>query len=90
MDSITVSEEVEAILRALTEPALLVQPDGKVLGAFTPMTEGTPEDYAAARAHFDPEEIRRRKESNGPYFTTEEVLRKLKSLEAGENRSASE
>ena len=39
-------------------------------------------EYARAAAHFDPQELRRRRESSEKTFTTREVLEHLDSLGA--------
>ena len=54
--------------------------DGRVLGRFVPVDDDVEAMYAEAAAHFDPEEMRRRLNSDGPWYTTEEVLRHLNSL----------
>ena len=54
--------------------------DGRVLGRFVPIDHDVDAMYAEAAAHFDPEEMRRRLNSDGPWYTTEEVLRHLNSL----------
>jgi hypothetical protein len=79
MTNLIVGEAVQAYLGGLTEPVLLRGTDGTLLGYFTPVKEGTAEDYAAARAHFDPEVIRARKSDPGPWYTTEEVIQRMES-----------
>jgi hypothetical protein len=79
MTIVTVGEAVQVCLGGLTEPVELRGADGSLLGYFTPVKEGTAEDYAAARAHFDPEVIRKRKSDPGPWLSTEEVIRRMES-----------
>jgi hypothetical protein len=50
-----------------------------VLGYFSPASHKLPEAYAQAAAHFDPEEMQRRKESGERGRTTSEVINRLTS-----------
>jgi hypothetical protein len=54
---------------------------GVVLGYFSPTPNKTPEAYAQAAAHFDPEEMKKRKSSNESGRTTSEVLTRIAALE---------
>jgi len=88
MRVVTLRREVEAFLSGFAEPVEFRREDGDLLGHFTPSPEIV-EHYAAARAHFDPEEIRRRAASPGPWYSTAEVMRMFESLEKGEAESFS-
>jgi len=65
-------------LDGLTE---LRDDDGRVLGYFAPACHDSAAMYVEAAAHFDPDEMKRRKESNTKGSTTSEVLDRIKSLE---------
>jgi hypothetical protein len=65
-------------LRGLTE---VRDAQGTVLGYFSPAAHETPEAYARAAAHFDPEEMKQRKLSNAIGRTTREVLKHIATLE---------
>jgi hypothetical protein len=54
---------------------------GAVLGFFAPASMQLARLYAQAAARIDPDEIKRRKESGGRTYTTQEVLDHLRSLE---------
>jgi hypothetical protein len=54
---------------------------GTVIGYFSPASRATPEAYAQAAAHFDPNEMKERKRSNEVGRTTSEVLSRIASLE---------
>jgi hypothetical protein len=54
---------------------------GVLLGYFSPAKHKLAQAYAEAAAHFDPAEIKRRKESEEPGRSTAEVLSRLKGLE---------
>ena len=88
MKVVTVRIDEAAFLSRFPEPVEFRTEDGESLGHFTPSPE-TIERYAAARAHFDPEEIRRLKASPGPWYSTAEVMRMFQSLEKGEAESFS-
>ena len=76
----TVVPGVDDWLLTLREETEIRGADGRVLGYFVPADPELDALYAEAAAHFDPEELRRRKNSGGPWYTTEEVLRHLNSL----------
>jgi hypothetical protein len=52
-----------------------------VLGYFSPATHESAEAYAKAAAHFDPEEMKRRKMSNEAGRPTSEVLKRIATSE---------
>ena len=83
MNYLTADEELLDRLRGIVEPVEIRDPDGKVLGHYTPVVSPEQrERYEKARQLFDPEEIKRRKAAeHGQGKTTAEVLEYLKSLE---------
>lgn len=56
--------------------------DGRVLGRFVPIDHDVEAMYAEAAAHFDPEELRRRKNSGEPAYPLSELWRRLDSSES--------
>lgn len=67
------------VLCGLTE---IQDANGRVIGYFSPATsDKTAAAYAQAAAHFDADEMKRRKESGEKCLNTVEVLDHLKSLE---------
>ncbi|MBI3466869.1 MAG: hypothetical protein HY000_27970 [Planctomycetes bacterium] len=80
MDIVIVNAEVSAKLRTVEKLVEIRDADGNVMGYFAPAAWPAARQYAQAAAHFDPEEIRRRKESSEECFTTQEVLEHLKEL----------
>jgi len=74
MTSITIPSSVAELLRTAAVATRLVDEQGNVLGSFAPVRsssdELTPEQWA---------EIRRRRNSPGPWLTTEQVLNRLES-----------
>jgi hypothetical protein len=54
--------------------------DGKLLGYFSPVESAHAAEYDAIAASNDPEEMKRRREHQGKWFSTAEVLEHLKSL----------
>jgi len=81
MNSITADHAMSAILKQTTVLSEIRDPSGTVIGFFAPVAIEHAQRYAEAAAHFDPSEIKRRKESNEPLRTTAEVLEHLKPLE---------
>lgn len=81
MVAVTVDAAVRSKLSGVDALVEIRDEEGSLLGYFTPACLGTAEDYRRARAHFDPDEIKRRKQSNEPCYTTAEVLQHLASLE---------
>lgn len=80
MVTLTADASLPEALRQLEEPAEIRDTAGTLIGYFTPAAQ---EDafYREARAHFDPEETRRRRESGAEGYTTAEVLEHLNSLD---------
>jgi hypothetical protein len=82
MVDVTADAALQQALAGLDGPARLVDTAGNVIGYFTPAPKVESTLYKAALAAFDPEEMKRRKESGGPYYTTREVLDHLGSLKS--------
>ena len=67
------------------EPIEIRDQNGNVVGAFAPgLSPEEQEAYRQAAALFDPEELDRIEKAGGPYYTTEQVLEYLDSLEKKE------
>ena len=81
MSTLTASAAIAALLKGLTATTGILDSEGKVLGYFTPLPEKDRELYAWAIRNIDLDELKRREESGGPYFTTEQVIAHLNSLE---------
>ena len=60
----------------------LCDADGRVLGHFVPADRDLEALYAEAAAHFDPEELRRRKNSGEPAYPLSELWRRLETSES--------
>ncbi len=54
--------------------------EGKLLGYFSPVYARQAAEYTAIAARLDPAEMKRRREYQGKWFSTAEVLEHLKSL----------
>jgi hypothetical protein len=80
MNEIVLTADQLSILSSSAGPVAIRRPDGSVIGWVSPTTRFiipevcpfTPEEIAAAEA---------RAESAGPWYTTQEVLEHLRSLE---------
>lgn len=81
MTAITVNDAVLAILRGTSTLAEVRDSQGTIIGFFVPASVEHACEYARAAAYFDPQELRRRRESPGKTYTTQEVLQYLESLE---------
>ena len=80
MITLTADEAMQDLLGRLKEPTEIRDSKGRPIGYFTPAASQETLLYQQVAAHFDPEEMRRRKESGHPGDTTPEVLEHLKSL----------
>jgi len=80
MNIVTANAEVQAALAPLVQPAEIRDASGNVLGYFTSDVERIERLYAEAATHFDPEEMKRLKESFNGGRTTREILEDLKKL----------
>ena len=76
MSRITIADEqLRAELTNSTEPRTVHDPDGRVLGVFTPI------DPAALRPRVSEDELRRREDDeNAKLYTTDELIAKLRAL----------
>lgn len=79
MVTITANEAVETVLTGLAQKTEIRSTSGRVIGYFEPSQE-VRKMYEEARKQFDPEELKRIKESGGPSYTTAEVLAHLRSV----------
>ena len=71
--------EVTAVLGPLKERAEILDDHGMLIGHYEPVESSEDALYRKAASLFDPEEIRRRKQSAGPWLTTAEVFERLRS-----------
>jgi hypothetical protein len=76
MTTIAVPAAIAELFRKTTLPARLVDEQGNLLGSFSPVSHADDELTAEELA-----EIKRRLTGDGPWFTTEQVLAHLDSLE---------
>jgi hypothetical protein len=77
MNTFTADTSLQDSLAKLPGLTEVRDSEGTVLGYFSPASNQTPEAYAQAAAHFDPEELGRRKQSNEKGRTTGEVLSRI-------------
>ena len=78
MTQIILDASVSGKLHNLTQPVELCDPSGRILGEFVPridMSEWEPVSPAASEEELD------RREQSEEWYTTEQVLAHLKSLE---------
>jgi hypothetical protein len=78
MTRIVLDASVSNQLHALTQPAELCDPTGKVLGRFVPAIDLS--QWEPVSPDVSEEELDRREQST-EWYTTEQVLARLKSLE---------
>jgi hypothetical protein len=81
MNTFTADTSLQQSLASLPGLTEVRDLQGTVLGYFSPAAHKSPEAYAQAAAHFDPEEMKRRKQSNEQGRTTSEVLSRIATLE---------
>lgn len=79
MVRVTVDESVTELLVPLKERAEVFDDQGTLLGYFVPAQSPEEQLRRKAFAEYDPEKARRRRESPGGGFTTEQVMAHLKS-----------
>lgn len=78
MSTLTADETLRALLSQVKDVTQIRDTAGEVLGYFTPRAKV----YQRAAELFDPAEIKRRKEAeHGQGVSTEELLRRLQTLE---------
>ena len=80
MKVLTVNPDILRLLQPATSLAEVRDAQGAIVGFFVPASVEHACEYARAAAHFDPQELRRRRESSGKTYTTQEVLEHLDSL----------
>jgi hypothetical protein len=81
MNTFTADTSLQQSLSSLSGLTEVRDAEGIVLGYFSPVSQKSPEAYAQAAAHFDPEEMKRRKLSQEKGRTTSEVLSRIATLE---------
>ena len=81
MNTITVDTSLQESLAGLSGLTQLRDPHGAVIGYFSPASHATPEAYAQAAAHFDPNEMKNRKLSQATGRSISEVLSRIASLD---------
>jgi hypothetical protein len=78
MTQITLDAALSGKLHQLTQPVELCDPSGRVLGRFIPAVDMS--EWEPVSPDVSEEELDRREQS-GEWYTTEEVMAYLKSLE---------
>ncbi len=85
MNHLTADQALIERLAGIVEPVEIRDPEGKVMGTYTPVLSPEEQEwYRQAAAMFDPEELDRIEKEGGPTCTTAEVLAYLESLEKKE------
>ena len=83
MSTVTAPEGLLTLLSNLKERTEVRDSNGKLVGYFMPFSQDEAEKYERAKKLFDPEERRRRKETErGTGVTTEEMHKRVCSLES--------
>jgi hypothetical protein len=77
MNTITADPSLQQSLANLPGLTEVRDAGGNVLGYFSPASHQSAEAYAQAAAHFDPDEMKRRKASNEPGRPISEVLNRI-------------
>ena len=81
MNTLTVDSSLAQSLSDLNGLTEIRDSEGKPIGYFSPVCGERSAAYSQAAAHFDVDEMKRRKESGQRGLTTAEVLARLRSLE---------
>lgn len=81
MTTITATDALLFELGSLTTPTEIRDAKGNLLGCYTPDAERIRAMYERARAHFDPDQFKRRKEANNSGYTLADVFKHIRSLE---------
>jgi hypothetical protein len=81
MNTFTADFSLQQSLAGLPGLTQVRDPQGTVIGYFSPTSHNHPEAYAQAAAHFDPDEMKRRKLAGEKGRTTSEVLSRISSLD---------
>jgi hypothetical protein len=77
-----VDRAVQDWLVTLRDETEIVDDQGRLLGRFVPADASLDEMYREAATQFDPEEIRRRKDSGEPAYPLAEIMQRLNSSES--------
>lgn len=80
MNTIALTADLLVKLAPLKEATTLTDLDGKVIGTYTPTSEGKTDEYERIKSLFDLEEAERDFAIEQPLYTTEQVLEHLRSL----------
>ena len=81
MNTFTVDTSLQQSLATLPGLTEVRDSQGTLLGYFSPTSHKTPEAYVQAAAHFDPDEMKKRKLSNETGRTTSEILNRIATLD---------
>lgn len=82
MNHLTADQALMERLAGIVEPVEIRNPDGKVMGTYTPvLSPEEQEAYRQAAAMFDPEELDRIEKEGGPYYTIEDIRRMFHELD---------
>jgi hypothetical protein len=81
MTTLTADDAMTAALRQANSLTEIRDSNGTIIGFFAPVGLDRAPLYAQLAASADPQEIKRRGESGGKTYTTEEVLDRLRSPE---------
>ena len=82
MNRLTADRPLLERLEGIMEPVEIRDPDGRVLGAFTPaLSPEEAEAYRKAAELFDPAELDRIEREGGPVYTIEQVWEYIHSME---------
>ena len=80
MNSIVITPDLLVELAPLKETTTIKDPNGKVIGTYTPVSQSEAIDYERVKSLFDLEQAERDFATQQPVYTTEQVLEHLKSL----------
>ncbi|HMT21692.1 MAG TPA: hypothetical protein PKE20_10690 [Promineifilum sp.] len=80
MNSITTDASWRQLFASATGVTPVHDSEGRLLGYFSPVYSANAAEYEAIAARNDTEEMKRRREYDGKWFSTAEVLEHLKSL----------
>ena len=81
MDTFTADSSLQQSLANLPGLTEVRDPQGAVIGYFSPVSHRHADAYTQAAAHFDPDEMKQRKLSGEKGQATSEVLSRISSLD---------
>ncbi len=81
METVTADAPLQQSLANLPGLTEVRDAQGNVLGYYSPASKESAEAYVQAAAHFNPEEMKRRKSSSETGRTTGEVLNRIARME---------